>query len=253
MAKMRFPRLSEVYPRNMEFGGGAAVCPHCGNPDLFADHNWLNTKSEVVLHRGSRVAFNHVEVGRCSLCSGPVLGLKLLGPNGWVRAELVWPADVWSDGAPAELEPEIRQTYDEARLCLPVSSKAAAVLARRCIQHVLRQKLGIRKKTLKAEIDEAQGRPELSHLTKQALHDVRLIGNESAHPSVDVPGRAVPSSGEGEGDPAVTAFEVSEQDARYALEVVEMLFEDLCVAPARYAEVQQRLAPLQGDKEQRTP
>ncbi|MBK9975389.1 MAG: DUF4145 domain-containing protein [Planctomycetes bacterium] len=103
---------------------------------------------------------------------------------------------------------------------------AAAVLARRCIQHLIRIKLAIKKRDLFQEIEEAVKRPELTKPTQDSLHHVREIGNWSAHPSTDQ---------------AETIIDVDAADAEYTIDVVELLFVDLYVTPAHAAAMRARI------------
>jgi len=125
------------------------------------------------------------------------------------------------------LEPEIKQTYDQARRILTVSAMASAVLLRRALQHIIRHRLKIEKKRLFDEIEEAISRDELSKSIKDALHHVREIGAWGAHPIRDE---------------AETLIEVEHDEAVYTIEVVEMLFSDLYVQPARHLAMKERIS-----------
>jgi len=151
-------------------------------------------------------------------CSGLVIGVSGYEGPGHAAGELLWPLDTWADRAPDKLDKDIRKAYDEARAVLPLSSMAAAVLARRCLQHVIRRKLGIERARLFDEIAEAEKREELAKPTRESLHHVREIGNWGAHPSVDQ---------------ANTIIDVDRGEATYTLEALEMVFQDLYAAPAR--------------------
>ncbi len=140
--------------------------------------------------------------------------------------QLLWPVDVRPDLAPTGLEAHIKKTYDEARQILPFSPMAAAVLCRRCLQHVIREKLGISKHNLHEEIAEAIKKPELTKNTQEALDHIRKIGNWGAHPSVDQ---------------ANTIIDVTPEEADYCLDVLELLFEDLYVRPQTTAAMAAKL------------
>jgi hypothetical protein len=103
---------------------------------------------------------------------------------------------------------------------------AAAVLARRCLQRVIRAKLRITKKNLFDEIEEAVKREELSKPTRDALDHVRTIGNWAAHPVEDQ---------------ASTIIDVSAEQAEYTLRVLELLFNDLYVVPEKTAAMNAKL------------
>jgi hypothetical protein len=141
-------------------------------------------------------------------------------------SRLIWPRSVPPDRSPLGMEPHFQSIYDQARNVLDMSPMAAAVLARRCLQHVIRKKLGITKRNLFEEIAEAVTRPDLSMPTRSALDHVREIGNWSAHP-VEDQGAAI--------------IDVTQEEAEYTLGVLEMLFHDLYVIPQQIATMQAKI------------
>lgn len=85
----------------------------------------------------------------------------------------------------AEYVPEaIRQDYAEACAILDLSPKAAATLARRALQGMIRGFHGITKATLAKEIDALRDR--VDPLTWQAIGAVRSVGNIGAHMEKDI-------------------------------------------------------------------
>lgn len=140
---------------------------------------------------------------------------------------LLWPVDHWPDRGPPDLEPEIKEVYDEARAILALSPRAAATLVRRCLQHLIRAKLGINEKRLYDEIEKAIKREELTKTTQGQLHHIREIGNWGAHPAEDA---------------SQSIIDVNHEEAAYTFEVLEMLFQDLYVAPAKAAQMKARIA-----------
>jgi Domain of unknown function (DUF4145) len=78
----------------------------------------------------------------------------------------------------------IRDDYNEACLVLALSPKAAATLARRCLQGMIRDFWGVSLATLKAEIDAIQGK--VDSLTWDAIESVRKVGNIVAHMEKDI-------------------------------------------------------------------
>jgi len=74
--------------------------------------------------------------------------------------------------------------YYEACQIRELSPKAAATLARRCIQGMIRDFWGIQKGRLIDEIKELEGR--VDPLTWQAIDAVRTVGNIGAHMEKDV-------------------------------------------------------------------
>ncbi len=243
MSPKQHPPLSEAIKYSKGFQEQTAVCPHCGAISLFEQ-----LKSDALGHRVSGTGLSSADVfyiGRCVGCDGLVVavygskpGQESLARGG--RTVLLWPVDTPPDRAPPDLDGDTRRSYDEARRILALSPQAAAVLARRCLQRVIREKLDITKGRLFDEIAEAAKRHELSRPTCQALDDVRTLGNWGAHPTKDE---------------ADTIIEVTPEEARYTLEVLEMVFADLYVAPVRAAEMKRRIkgrkdggAPEGGDR-----
>lgn len=78
----------------------------------------------------------------------------------------------------------IRSDYEEACKILHLSPKAAATLARRCLQGMIRDFWGIKEKTLNQEISKLQGQVPAAQW--RAIDAVRKIGNIGAHMEKDV-------------------------------------------------------------------
>jgi hypothetical protein len=78
----------------------------------------------------------------------------------------------------------VRDDYGEACLILSLSPKAAATLARRCLQGMIRDFFGVIFPTLKAEIDAIQDK--VDPLVWEAIEAVRKVGNIGAHMEKDI-------------------------------------------------------------------
>lgn len=78
----------------------------------------------------------------------------------------------------------IRNDYLEACLIEELSPKASATLSRRCLQGMIRDFWGIKKKTLKLEIDALEGK--INKTTWKAIHSIRSVGNIGAHMEKDI-------------------------------------------------------------------
>jgi len=109
--------------------------------------------------------------------------------------------------------------YNAAAMILADSPKASAALSRRCLQHVLQHELNITKRNLADEIDEAI--KILPSYVGDGLDEVRKIGNFAAHP------KKSDASGE--------VLEVEPGEAEWSLDVLDMLFDHVFVAPAKKA------------------
>ena len=78
----------------------------------------------------------------------------------------------------------IRQDYTQAALIQELSPKAAATLARRCLQGMIRDFYGVRKDRLVDEIEAIRDR--VDSLTWRAIDAVRSVGNIGAHMEKDI-------------------------------------------------------------------
>lgn len=85
---------------------------------------------------------------------------------------------------PDYIPKQIRDDYTEAISIIQDSPKASATLLRRCLQGMIRDFWGIKKGTLKAEIDELQSR--ISKPQWEAIDGLRSIGNIGAHMEKDI-------------------------------------------------------------------
>lgn len=78
----------------------------------------------------------------------------------------------------------IVQDYEEACMIRTLSPKAAATLARRCLQGIIRDYWNIKKGRLLDEIKELE--TEIDPITWKAIDSVRSIGNIGAHMEKDI-------------------------------------------------------------------
>ena len=133
---------------------------------------------------------------------------------------------------PPEVPPEFAKDYEEACSIIKHSPKASAALSRRCLQHILREKTGVKQGTLHSEIRAAvDGNLFPSHIAE--LLDVpRQLGNFAAHPMKE------PNTG--------IIVDIEPWEAEWCLEVIEALFDYCFVGPARNAERLDRLRQKRG-------
>ena len=209
---------------NIESGENGK-CPHCGVANKFENVSLFRTgfngrtmvsECDVV----SGVANNRIPLllVRCgsSECRRVVIfyGSRMIQPIGTQRPPV-----------PAEVPGSIGADYNEACLVEGLSKKAAAALARRCLQNMFHD-VGIKKPTLEKEIEEAITRLP-SHLADD-VDAIRHVGNFAAHP--------LKSSNSGE------IVEVEPEEAEYLLDTLFDLFDHYYVKPAKSA---QKRAALQ--------
>jgi hypothetical protein len=124
--------------------------------------------------------------------------------------------------ARAPLSPDVpkgfAEDYLEACAVLDDSPKASAALSRRCLQHLLREKAGTKKRDLADQIQEVLDASVLPSYLADDLDAVRNIGNFAAHPTKST------ASGE--------ILDVEPGEAEWGLSILEGLFDFYFVGPA---------------------
>jgi phage FluMu protein Com len=125
---------------------------------------------------------------------------------------------------PCYIPEQLRKDYEEACLIKELSPKAAATLARRCLQGMIRDFWEIKgKRSLHDEIEAIQDK--VAPDTWEAIMAVKKIGNIGAHMEKDVN----------------LIVDVEPEEAELLIKLIEDLFEDWYIQ--RY-ERQQRLASI---------
>lgn len=123
----------------------------------------------------------------------------------------VWPRAVARKPVPVGVPKAVGDDYLEACNTLPESPKASAALSRRCLQNLLIEKAGVKKKDLVDQIQEVLDSKQLPSRLADDLHAVRVVGNFGTHP--------IKSKSTGE------IVEVEPGEAEWNLDVLEALFE----------------------------
>jgi hypothetical protein len=120
---------------------------------------------------------------RCPECGELMIWLERSSSdlNGRVARFRVYPQGN-SRPIPAEVTKPYREDFHEACLVLMASPKASAALSRRCMQAILKDKAGAKKKDLFDQIEEVIASNTLPTHIVDELHAVRSIGNFAAHP-----------------------------------------------------------------------
>ncbi|MCK4873847.1 MAG: DUF4145 domain-containing protein, partial [Phycisphaerales bacterium] len=77
---------------------------------------------------------------------------------------------------------ELAKDYTEACRVLGDSPRAAAALARMCLQRLLREYGGVKKAALCDEIEEYAQQDKLPSMLADDLHAIRKVGNTAVHP-----------------------------------------------------------------------
>ena len=183
------------------------ICPHCKTPNRFeqarASQGRDFTTWQII--NGPRDVGILLQMCRCTNCGEVII---------FFNNKMIYPLGATRPPCPAEVPDPIAKDYKEACLVESYSQKAAAALARRCLQNALYDQ-GIKKKNLNEEIEEAITKLP-SHLG-QAIDAIRTIGNFAAHP--------IKYQNTGE------IVEVESGEAEWSLDVLEQLFDFYYVAP----------------------
>lgn len=144
--------------------------------------------------------------------------------NGYLNAEredIIYPK--FANFTVAEEVPdEYKTDYIEAKSVLPISPKASAALSRRILQNVLREELGIKKRTLEQEIETFMQTEGVPSYLGEAVDAIRNIGNFAAHPMKNT------HTGE--------IVSVEDGEAEWLLEVNEALFDYVFIQPKKLEE-----------------
>ncbi|HZF31070.1 MAG TPA: DUF4145 domain-containing protein [Gammaproteobacteria bacterium] len=102
-------------------------------------------------------------------------------PAVWVHDQLVFPLARIGDEPNTDLPPDIAADYEEARAIVGISPRGAAALLRLGIQKLCKH-LGEPGKNIDDDIGGLVGKG-LDRRIQRALDIVRVVGNESVHPS----------------------------------------------------------------------
>jgi len=195
-------------------------CPHCRTAFVGA------TQELPVQSNGAGIW--EVERMICPACDGFILELTRkeivhLPGGGATTAErerrMLWPKGTQRPPVPVEVPSDLAVDYAEACLSLADSPKAAAALARGCLQHLLRTAARVKPGNLANEIQEVLDSKQLPSYLAESIDAVRNIGNFAAHPTKST------TSG------AIVAVEPGE--AEWTLDVLESLFDFYFVGPAK--------------------
>lgn len=195
-------------------------CPHC-KVDFFDN-------SSSALLGDDPEGFWSVKHSTCPSCMNLVAYLEcspvIRGANGEAYpmgaphiSYIVRPKSSQRPPPPAAVPFEFAADYLEAALVLGDSPKASAALSRRCLQHLIREKIGIKERDLAAEIQRLLDGKTLPSWLAEAVDAVRNIGNFAAHP--------IKSAQSGE------VLPVEPGEAEWTLEVLEGLFDFYFVQP----------------------
>lgn len=196
-------------------------CPHC---TVNFHDNW----ERGALSRGGYYTSWIYRTADCPACSQVTIEIAYDGAEGGADEDPGWlqvhPSGSNRGPVPPEVPKPIAQDYVEGCLVLPLSPKASAALARRCLQNILRAH-GYKDRDLAKEIDlilnEPDPRKGIPESLRNTIDGIRNFGNFSAHPITDLT--------------TLQIIDVEPQEAEWCLEIVEEMFQHFYVRPAQAA------------------
>ena len=167
------------------------LCPYCQQHYVISNDNHEKTVGQLIKTDFS--GFSKHYVIDHTVCPNPECRKSTLlidvkyshsgSDRGEVLKRKLMPDSI-SKIYPDYIPKQLREDYEEACKIVELSPKAAATLARRCLQGIIRDFYKITKNRLVDEINELQGKiePDLWN----AIDGLRKVGNIGAHMEKDV-------------------------------------------------------------------
>jgi len=191
-------------------------CPHCG-----VEIHWIPVETALIkVSPQQKNEMSHVATCRWDTC--PACGnliIKFFGLGSGSYEIIIWPKHPYREPCPPEVPNDVATDYNEACAVIDISPTAAAALARRCMQYILERDAGApRGGKLWKQVEVVVNDQNTPEHVKGNLHDLREIGNFSAHANEDVTGQVLRAEAE---------------EAEWTLETLRTLFEHYYVGPAR--------------------
>lgn len=199
------------------------TCPHCNRAVTITEESYSEGKVAVGIRNRDGL---HVLEALFIVCPNPdchryTLTASLYDSEGLARGakkpaalirswSLIPPSSARS--FPSYVPKAVVQDYEEACLIKDLSPKAAATLARRCLQGVIRDFWKVKPGHLANEIEEIKPRVDLD--TWEAIDSVRKVGNIGAHMEKDIN----------------IIIDVDPNEAALLIQLIETLIQDWYVA-----------------------
>ena len=160
--------------------GASGTCPHCSKESYFRPVG--GPYSENV----EQIICNAVQ---CEACKGFALVVGARNRASGVQAYTLrafYPLGRPNDRVDEAIPPKIAEDFREALRCRWIEAhKATVTMCRRSIQTSCLDQKADRKKKLVAQIDELASKGVITEPLRQFAHEVRLEGNDGAHPDPD--------------------------------------------------------------------
>jgi uncharacterized protein DUF4145 len=183
-------------------------CPHCG----IEFHDKWN------MGQSPGLAGWHYRTAKCPVCKQ--VTIELSPPLRRSQTHRQWRQvhPVGSNRGPVrpEVPKPIATDYVEACRVLPMSAKASAALARRCLQAMLNEQ-GFKDKYLVNQVEKLLNAKVLPTHIHETVDAIRHFGNFGAHPIND--------------KTSLQIIDVEPKEAEWCLEILEALFDHFYVQP----------------------
>lgn len=205
-------------------------CPHCLHAIYPATMNTYIAPAEapVIKHgvNAGKLTSVYARIHTCPRCKGPTVEIAFFNTGGSVEFDRfrAYPRSGPFPPAPPEVPAPIAADYAEANEVLPISPKASAALARRCLQAILASQGYTQKdlvKQIEAVLKESDPARALPLALRENIDAIRNFGNFSAHPVTD--------------KTTLQIVDVEEGEAEWCLQLLVDVFEHYYVAPAKAA------------------
>ena len=202
-------------------GEDLVQCPYCrvefhDNPVLQPVDDDSDGRWTLVKQQCPRCGKINLQLGFHRLHPMPN-GQKAIYNDKFDSIKLVKPKVALRPPPPIEVPKILAADYSEACIVIADSPKASAALSRRCLQHILREKAGVKNGDLADEIQQVIESGKLPTTLAESLDAIRVLGNFAAHP--------IKSKRTGE------IVDVLPGEAEWTLDVIEALFDFYYVQP----------------------
>lgn len=198
--------------------GLRGVCPHCSSVSSFEPVGQPHAESRYVSGSGLTDHFL-AQVSQCIGCKDFVLVVGCSygrQPQRGYELKSFAPRTAAQDAVDKSVPPNIAADLSEAIRCEWAKSyKAAVTMCRRAIQAASIDKGATPKDKLVDQIDELATLQIITASLKDMAHEVRLTGNDGAHPGAD------------------GLNDVTQQDAKDIIEFTKELFHHVYIMPAK--------------------
>lgn len=163
--------------------GASGTCPHCNATSYFRPVTNGHTETQDSHQRLCNGA-------QCEACKRFVLvvGIRNMAQthNPPFKLEAFYPLGRPNDSVDEAVPKEIAEDYREGLRCRWIAAyKATVTMCRRAIQASCLEKRADKGKKLVAQIDELAAKGIITAPLKDFAHEVRLEGNDGAHPDAD--------------------------------------------------------------------